>query len=40
MRNLGMAIRNRLHHGEVTEETAHELAALIDEFAQRIERLK
>lgn len=40
MRNLGMAIRNRLHHGEVTEETAHDLAALIDEFAQRIERLK
>lgn len=40
MRNLGMAIRNRLHHGELTEETTHELAALIDEFAQRIERLK
>jgi len=40
MRNLGMAIRNRLHHGDVTEETVHELAALIDEFAQRVERLK
>ena len=40
MRNLGMAIRNRLQHGDVTEETAHELAALIDEFAQRVERLK
>jgi DNA-binding PadR family transcriptional regulator len=40
MRNLGMAIRNRLHHGDVSEETVHELAALIDEFAQRIERLK
>ncbi|HEV2596126.1 MAG TPA: PadR family transcriptional regulator [Sphingomicrobium sp.] len=40
MRNLGMAIRNRLHHGELGEETVHELAALIDEFAQRIERLK
>jgi DNA-binding PadR family transcriptional regulator len=40
MRNLGMAIRNRLHHGDVTDETVHELAALIDEFAQRIERLK
>ena len=40
MRNLGMAIRNRLHHGDVSEETAHELAALIDEFAQRVERMK
>jgi DNA-binding PadR family transcriptional regulator len=40
MRNLGMAIRNRLNHGEVTDETVHELAALIDEFAQRVERLK
>jgi DNA-binding PadR family transcriptional regulator len=40
MRNLGMAIRNRLHHGDVTDETVHELAALIDEFAQRVERLK
>jgi hypothetical protein len=40
MRNLGMAIRNRLRHGDVSEETLHELAALIDEFAQRVERLK
>jgi DNA-binding PadR family transcriptional regulator len=40
MRNLGMAIRNRLHNGDVSEETVHELAALIDEFAQRVERLK
>jgi DNA-binding PadR family transcriptional regulator len=40
MRNLGMAIRNRLQHGEMTEETVHELSALIDEFAQRVERLK
>jgi DNA-binding PadR family transcriptional regulator len=40
MRNLGVAIRGRLSHGDVTEETMHELAALIDEFAQRVERLK
>jgi DNA-binding PadR family transcriptional regulator len=40
MRNLGMAIRNRLQHGDVTDETVHELAALIDDFAQRVERLK
>ena len=40
MRNLGVALRNRMSHGDVTEETMHELAALIDEFAQRVERLK
>lgn len=40
MRNLGMAIRNRLSHGDVNEDTLHELAGLIDEFAQRVERLK
>ena len=40
MRNLGMAIRNRIGHGDVNEDTMHELAALIDEFAQRVERLK
>lgn len=40
MRNLGMAIRNRLRHGELTQDTVHELAALIDEFAQRVERLR
>ena len=40
MRNLGVAIRNRMAHGDVTEQTMHELAALIDEFAQRVERLK
>ncbi|HEX8936869.1 MAG TPA: PadR family transcriptional regulator [Sphingomicrobium sp.] len=40
MRNLGMAIRNRMTRGDVTDETVHELAALIDEFAQRVERLK
>jgi len=40
MRNLGVAIRNRLQHGDLTEDTVHELAALIDEFAQRVERLK
>jgi DNA-binding PadR family transcriptional regulator len=40
MRNLGVAIRNRLGQGDVNEDTLHELAALIDEFAQRVERLK
>ena len=40
MRNLGVAIRNRAAHGEITDETKFELAALIDELAQKIERLK
>ena len=40
MRNLGMAIRHRVQHGEITDETKFELAALIDELAQKIERLK
>jgi DNA-binding PadR family transcriptional regulator len=40
MRNLGMAIRHRVQQGEITEETKFELAALIDELAQKIERLK
>jgi DNA-binding PadR family transcriptional regulator len=40
MRNLGMAIRHRVQHGEITEDTKFELAALIDELAQKIERLK
>ena len=40
MRNLGQAIRDRIAHGEITEETKFELAALIDELAQKIERLK
>ena len=40
MRNLGVALRNRMTQGDVTEDTMHELAALIDEFAQRVERLK
>jgi len=29
-----------MSHGDVTDDTMHELAALIDEFAQRVERLK
>src|SRR5206468_10309767 len=37
MRNLGMAIRNRLGHGDVGDETLHELAAVIGEFAQRVD---
>ena len=40
MRNLGVAIRHRVARGEISGETVHEVAALIDELAQKIERLK
>ena len=40
MRNLGVALRHRVGRGEISEETIHEAAALIDELAQKIERLK
>src|SRR5690348_14645817 len=40
MRNLGVAIRHRVGRGEISEDTIHEAAALIDELAQKIERLK
>jgi len=40
MRNLAMAIRQRVGRGNLTEETLFEAAALIDELAQKIERLK
>ena len=40
MRNLGVAIRHRVSRGEISEDTIHEAAALIDELAQKIERLK
>jgi len=40
VRNLGVAIKHRAAHGEITEETRFEIAALIDELAQKIERLK
>ena len=40
MRNLGMAIRNRVQQGEISQDTIHEVAALIDDLAQKIERVK
>jgi DNA-binding PadR family transcriptional regulator len=40
VRNLGVAIRHRVARGEISEETKFEVAALIDELAQKIERLK
>ena len=40
MRNLGVALRHRVGRGGISEDTIHEAAALIDELAQKIERLK
>ena len=40
MRNLGVAIRNRVQQGEISQDTIYEVAALIDELAQKIERVK
>jgi len=40
MRNLRMALQNRLAGGEIADDTLHDVAALIDEVAQKIERLR
>ena len=40
MGNLGQAIAGRMSRGDFTEDTLHDAAALIDEVAQKIERLK
>lgn len=41
MANLRHAVNDRLFYGdELSEDAAHQLAALIDEVAQKIERLK
>lgn len=40
MGNLTVALRERLSRGEFSEDTLHDVAALIDEVAQKIERLR
>lgn len=40
MGNLGQAIANRVGRGELSDETLHAIAALLDETAQKIERLR
>lgn len=40
MGNLRVALQNRVARGEFGEETLHDVAALIDEVAQKIERLR
>ncbi|HSB96019.1 MAG TPA: PadR family transcriptional regulator [Spongiibacteraceae bacterium] len=39
MENLGTVLRQRLGHGNVEKDTLHAIAAILDEAAQRIERL-
>jgi DNA-binding PadR family transcriptional regulator len=38
--NLSVALRERMGRGEFSEDTLHDVAALIDEVAQKIERLR
>ena len=38
--NLGTAMRLRIARGEMSDETMHDIAAMIDELAQKIERLR
>ena len=40
MRNLRTVLQNRLEAGDLSEDAAHEVAALLDEVVQKIERLK
>ena len=40
MGNLRVALQDRLTRGELSDDTLHDLAALIDEVAQKIERLR
>ena len=40
MTNLGQAIAGRVARGDFSEDTLHDAAALIDEVAQKIERLR
>jgi len=39
MVNLAMALRTRMHDGERTPELAHDIAAILDDAARKIERL-
>lgn len=40
MGNLRVAVGERLSRGELSEDTLHDVAALIDEVAQKVERLR
>lgn len=40
MGNLRQAVQDRVARGDFSEETLHDIAALIDEVAQKVERLR
>ena len=40
MGNLGQAVANRVGRGDFSDDTLHDIAALIDEVAQKVERLR
>lgn len=40
MQNLRVALQHRMARGDFSEDTLHDVAALIDEVAQKIERLR
>lgn len=40
MGNLRVALQDRLGRGDLSQDTLHDVAALIDEVAQKIERLR
>ncbi|PAX08519.1 PadR family transcriptional regulator [Sphingomonas lenta] len=40
MQNLKVALQHRIQRGDFSEDTLHDVAALIDEVAQKIERLR
>ena len=40
MGNLAQAVANRVSKGDFSDDTLHDIAALIDEVAQKIERLR
>lgn len=40
MANLRVALQHRMERGGFTDDTLHDIAALIDEVAQKIERLR
>jgi DNA-binding PadR family transcriptional regulator len=40
MGNLRVALQNRLSRGDLSDDTLHDVAALLDEVSQKIERLR
>jgi hypothetical protein len=40
MGNLATALRHRMARGDFSDDTLHDIAAMLDEVAQKIERLR